>query len=382
MFANVEHRLAGKKLSLQRKRFKKLGLRSFVCPAEETEAGGTSGGVWQLAHSSLQVSPAAPPRGEDESHGHQWVATAVRCSGFDLVVVVAYLEAGVGFAGSNPERLKEIEEEVKLFKTPWLIIADWNMTPEELSETGFLAAVGGLVFLPADVSFTCGNGPGRMLDYVVAPGWVCRMLTLTADKEGPWSPHVGLRLAVDLRVARMQQWGAVKPQPFEVCSGPRQHQWHEWQVVARDHGFRQPVLDGVASSGLTARYDSFCQRAEQHLLGGSCLTEAERRRVTGRGCIRFEWQPVVAPNRPGARFSGAGACFWNAFASRLAEASKVVAKPRGRLGGDMVAWVATAVRCSASSEATAARGVQRASAAPVARVAGGCQGPWLQTAGP
>ena len=53
-------------------------------------------------------------------------------------------------------------------RKPIAMVGDWNMTPQELCDTGFLMS-----FMPfrklevsaPDASFTCTSGAGRVLDY-------------------------------------------------------------------------------------------------------------------------------------------------------------------------------------------------------------------------
>ena len=130
--------------------------------------------------------------------GRHWVSVVVRLDGVNLVLVVLYLVAGIGFTGENVSRLLQVSGTVAGLKGPWLILADWNMTAEELSEVGFLGKLGAVPILPEDTVVTCSTGRGRVIDFGVAPCWFADLVKIKPDLDAPWAPHIGLEVEISL----------------------------------------------------------------------------------------------------------------------------------------------------------------------------------------
>ena len=55
--------------------------------------------------------------------------------GLDVTCVAAYLNVGIGFVGPNIEKLRQLASWLRLRAKPWIVMADWNLTPEELADT-------------------------------------------------------------------------------------------------------------------------------------------------------------------------------------------------------------------------------------------------------
>eukprot|EP00974_Lingulodinium_polyedra_P083701 8103521-Lingulodinium_polyedra.AAC.1 len=64
-------------------------------------------------------------------------------------LVAAYLTTGEGASGSNIRKLSQIVAAVKANGLPFIIMADWNMTPAELAASGFVEEIQGVTLVPA-----------------------------------------------------------------------------------------------------------------------------------------------------------------------------------------------------------------------------------------
>ena len=72
--------------------------------------------------------------------------------------------------GPNLERTRGVINLIKVTKLPWVIIGDFNRTPEEVAESEWCRFIKGVVLTP-DLPFTCtGNGSdgGRLIDFAIA----------------------------------------------------------------------------------------------------------------------------------------------------------------------------------------------------------------------
>ena len=127
--------------------------------------------------------------------GEHWTAASLRVKKFDIVFISAYLESGVGLNETNVRRLTQLADFIKCLRVPFVIMADWNIEPSELVATGWDRFVQGTVVAPRDVTFTCNQGKGRMLDYAVVANSLVPYFSLQVDPDSPWSPHVGLTVS-------------------------------------------------------------------------------------------------------------------------------------------------------------------------------------------
>ena len=111
---------------------------------------------------------------------------------------VACFVDGIKATGENLTLLKEIGAFLKLLNGPWLLLADFNMLPRFLMETGWLQSVRGRLHIPQNTQFTCRNG-GGLLDYAVSSEGVADGLLLLGDLDGPWRPHLGLNVTAPVK---------------------------------------------------------------------------------------------------------------------------------------------------------------------------------------
>eukprot|EP00959_Pyramimonas_sp_CCMP1952_P120099 2511120-Pyramimonas_sp.AAC.1 len=76
---------------------------------------------------------------------------------------------------------------------PWIVLADWNMTPCQLADSGYPEEWGGSI-LVAPGSATCDKGSGSTIDYAaVKRGWE-RSVVIRQVHDVPWGTHCGLEV--------------------------------------------------------------------------------------------------------------------------------------------------------------------------------------------
>ena len=83
-------------------------------------------------------------------------AVTLRLKGMNLLVVCLYLTTGENASRSNNTKLSEVITFIKQVGGHYVILADWNMTPEELVRWGVLQSIGGEILKP-QAEFTCGG---------------------------------------------------------------------------------------------------------------------------------------------------------------------------------------------------------------------------------
>ena len=58
--------------------------------------------------------------------------------GMNLVLATGYCRPSIGYAGSNVGRMKAWAAFLRSLADPWAIYCDWNMTPQQLMQSGWL----------------------------------------------------------------------------------------------------------------------------------------------------------------------------------------------------------------------------------------------------
>ncbi len=95
-------------------------------------------------------------------------AICVRMSGSNPNMLGGYLRPSVGLNPENRQRLAHWASYRKTVADPWILYADFTLTPAQLRLSGFLELLGGAqVVTASDTSVTCRAGGDRTLDFVV-----------------------------------------------------------------------------------------------------------------------------------------------------------------------------------------------------------------------
>ena len=132
------------------------GRRGFGSAARATgrSEAGTSGGVLVAPALALQLDSLSDPEGSLSpwrTRGHDWVCVPIRLRGLTFVHCAAYMTACVGPRGENITKLKEMTRALLSYRLPMIVVADWNMEPQELATTGLLDLLGVDIVTPRGV---------------------------------------------------------------------------------------------------------------------------------------------------------------------------------------------------------------------------------------
>ena len=197
----AEHHLSKRKLSSVCQKFPAYGRRVTASTAQATgrSSEGTSGGVLIAPRLTLQLGPRWLNNPKIGWTGDDWCAVPIRTKGFTYVLVTAYLTHTIGPVGVNSEKLKSIAAMLLFRGLSFIILADWNMTVDQLRASGFLHLVKGEPVLPEGVDATCNSG--RLIDYAVVSRDLIPMVSegngsLTCFDRSPWRTHQGLLLSL------------------------------------------------------------------------------------------------------------------------------------------------------------------------------------------
>ena len=212
------------------------GFRAVASPARPSAKSAKAGGVVlgarrhlqatsfrHLASSSSQmVGLMHAPMDYGRIDFFDFAGIQWRLAGCTLSIFSLYLSDGVGVAGPNLRKLSQLGAVIKGLRGPWLIAGDWNLLPHELQASGWLDIVKGHIVTPADTSFTCRAGTGRLIDFVVASDAARQLIAqVLPDFSGPWKSHCGLCIEILAEACHAWTWILPTPKAFEHPTRPQ-----------------------------------------------------------------------------------------------------------------------------------------------------------------
>ncbi|CAK0896446.1 unnamed protein product, partial [Prorocentrum cordatum] len=95
--------------------------------------------------------------------------------------------------GAVHDKLLSLGAFVTMLTYPWIILADWNMTPEQLAATEWLAKWNATI-VRAPGSATCDKGQGLTLDFALVKTGIEHINSIRQCPTVPWATHVGLEV--------------------------------------------------------------------------------------------------------------------------------------------------------------------------------------------
>jgi hypothetical protein len=295
-----------------------------------------------------------------------WSACMIRGQARDLVVITLYLKDGEGMSPTNLARLGQVHGLLKSIKVPWIILGDFNMGPAILDQGGFLDLIGGSVITAENGASTCTTGKGSLLDYAVARKDIADSIQVSQDLEAPWSPHVGLKVSIQVGAWKDKIWKLAHPKhlPGGRSFGPHneapprvsqpssppfthyvthpkvwgqegnfwapgsQSQTQEPQEEDKEDGWDSlPKSEQANSPDLTQRYQEWSSKAEEYLLSTWALTANEFQSSLGSGAPPvWKLSETVPPNKMRDTLDSDSASLWGALQGRLRQLSQHLIK--------------------------------------------------------
>ena len=102
-----------------------------------------------------------------------------------FLLVTCYITDSQGVGALNLMKLARLGALVHTMNLPYVIVGDFNMTPEELIATQWIDQIRGQIVLPHATVSTCSNG-GRVIDSAVISPVLARNVDLTVDLDDPF----------------------------------------------------------------------------------------------------------------------------------------------------------------------------------------------------
>ena len=223
---------------------------------------------------------------------------------------------------------------VSLTRHPVVIAADWQATPTELGDTGWMARLGLAPVIPENTDTNCSVG-GRLIGFVIASheplGAVVSVETIS---DVPWGPHwaVQLKIKAVLRSVQCRQLVVPRPLPLDVLGGTVPFEAGGWSLalVRTDELIDSRISTGrvlgvpccgvpcgvSASMGidradLGARLAKLSLAYEIYVCDAVGIPRDEQRKSIGRAQHpRFSMKPVVKRNFASSRYACPKSDFW------------------------------------------------------------------------
>ena len=112
--------------------------------------------------------------------------------GFSVHLIAAYFDHSIGMdAGINAVKTQNIIATITALKTPYLIMADFNATPQEAMQSMLFRFLGAKLLVP-NVPFTCASTSsegGRAIDFGMIDPWLEEYTTLETY-DACFRPHL------------------------------------------------------------------------------------------------------------------------------------------------------------------------------------------------
>ena len=266
---------------------KRSGWDLSITAADVTQANRCSGGLAIAARSYMGVSPVPHSHGNDmASRVHvAWIGSICR-GGFFLLSI--YLWDSEGLSERNLAVLHRAAAIAHSISGPWLIGGDFNLSPTELLQSGWLAIVGGSIVAPSQP--TCN---GSVNDFFVIKASLYQTIRgIVVLSDCTFAPHHVVRLFMvaaprRIMVRQMSVPRALHPSlPLGCLPSPR----HDADSRVAPLGSRPDA------AALDQAFSRWTELVEEEFVGVACLPPDKARQWSGRVAgPRFVLRPAVGP---------------------------------------------------------------------------------------
>ena len=277
------------------------GWRTAMVGCNLGEGGGRSAGVAVACRNHVGLSESfEDDKLPNELKGRFVVKHAgMICKG-GIHIVSVYFHTVIGLHHQkNLDMMQAIGAVLATLKGPWVICADWQGTPEDLEQTGWMKMIGGVIVAPEMA--TCHK---RTIDFfVISEGLASSSRGAVTVGDALCKPHKPARLYLEAGARRtvIRTLGSMGTFGAKLPFGPL-------NKVEYDISEEQ----GLANS---QRYNLFTCRMEDELTSLMAIDEVEANKFRGRSQgPRFVQRNALEENAAGARRTTAVSRCWRRMA--------------------------------------------------------------------
>ena len=144
----------------------------------------------------------ALPAGSTKHNFFDWVPMCWHLKGFSLIIVSLYLDSNGSLNGVNARKLTTLAAFLSSCQHPWIVMGDWNTSPEKLWASGWPTAMGGHIATIPD-GYTCftknekkGTTSESLIDYALVSYEAQTYFLGFVSIAVPWKTHIGQVLRI------------------------------------------------------------------------------------------------------------------------------------------------------------------------------------------
>ncbi len=269
------------------------GWHAVFREAVRLPSGRSSGGVALLVRKRDDIGVTDP--GLDPGPlRHRLLGLKLAMGGTEpLVIVSAYLQAGVGLNELNMQALSTIAQWQELVQLPVLAGGDFNVPPNAIDKTDFSARSGMIVLTPGAATYRTAQAATEIDYFLVTRSVAERMRRPQLLDDWPTKPHVAVRFGFSIGEADKAPILEMPTRlPLDEPFGPRREarQWTELHDRVRE---AHRYLELYATSQperlqiLDQLYAHFAQLFEQHMCERTDTPQQRRSRRCRAPRIRW-----------------------------------------------------------------------------------------------
>ncbi len=305
---------------------RRRGWNALFTEASTGPNGGSCAGTAVLARA--HVGLGLPLVGSEVVAMSRAVAARIEPPGSrPIVVVSAYLHDGQGLARCNLDLLGQIGSFIGAQGEgcPFVIGADFQITPEHLATTAIAKELGGLILATGDANGTCRTASSaRELDYfIVSSGLADGVKSVDLVPRTGIRTHVPVALNFRPRLASLRALVVRKPPPLstERIIGPvrRVADWPDLDKEAAtlaDDAMNQDIHEDIIHQRLGDLYRRWADEAEKELM--ECAVDGmkmPKRQLRGRAPVMV-WRSIL-PEKTARGRDGLGTRWRNVATAAL-----------------------------------------------------------------
>ena len=263
------------------------GWRACLAPAELTAAGRPTGGIAVACRATVGMITVTTLETSATTTfcnrlAASWLQGVVRGG---LFILSIWLRDSEGLSPENLDILQHAVEVLASLRGPWVIGGDWNMNPQVLAASGWLALVDGVIHAPEQP--TCNNNTYDY--YVVSKAFSSAVAGVLQVEDAGLQPHIPSRLLLYPSARRQLVRRAVRPTrvPGALPAGPLPAPPNQAALEVEALKSQDSINQAFSSIWTQAR----CEFAT--LIGGTIEVDESR------SFTRFRWEPALGnPCRP------------------------------------------------------------------------------------
>lgn len=141
-----------------------MGWLAVISPASATGRGGNHGGVGIFVRKHLDVHTFDP----ELAFSTDFACIGLRLKGMNIVIACMYLDNESPAGGLTYESLEKLRLAAICLKSiglPFVVAADWNITPTQIIACSSWLDDVGADLVRSGLAITCTAGHGREIDY-------------------------------------------------------------------------------------------------------------------------------------------------------------------------------------------------------------------------